>query len=147
MSEIVSRITIDPNICHGKPVVRGLRYPVEVLLEYLSSGETIEELIKEFSDLEREDFLACIEYANRSLIHTSFLRGRGNLYLSAPGISARVPISALAVLRPPSSPFRLRSGSGFNVRYSVSTPTSRFALSVFGFPPRWPGSSKNLIAG
>jgi uncharacterized protein (DUF433 family) len=67
MSSLLSRITIDPQICHGKPVIRGLRYPVESMLEYLSGGDTIEELVVEFPDLEREDFLACIEFANQSL--------------------------------------------------------------------------------
>lgn len=67
MSSRLSRITIDPEICHGKPVIRGLRYPVESMLEYLSGGDTIEALLLEFPDLEREDFLACIEFANQSL--------------------------------------------------------------------------------
>jgi uncharacterized protein (DUF433 family) len=57
------RITIDPDICHGKPVIRGLRYPVETMLELLSSGMAIEELLTDYPDLEKEDFLACIEYA------------------------------------------------------------------------------------
>lgn len=60
---LTDRITIDPDICHGKPVIRGLRYPVETMLELLSSGMTIEELITDYPDLEKEDFLACIEYA------------------------------------------------------------------------------------
>lgn len=67
MSSLLSRITIDPQICHGKPVIRGLRYPVESMLEYLAGGDTIEELLKEFPDLEREDFLACLEFAAQSL--------------------------------------------------------------------------------
>ena len=64
MSEKLSeRITIDPNICHGKPTVRGLRYPVETLLELLASGMSIEELLADYEDLVREDFLACLDYA------------------------------------------------------------------------------------
>lgn len=63
MSATTNRITIDPEICHGKPVIRGLRYPVESMLDLLASGMTIEELLKDYPDLEREDFLACIEYA------------------------------------------------------------------------------------
>lgn len=65
MKTLTDRITIDANICHGKPVVRGLRYPVENMLELLASGMTIEELIKDYPDLEKEDFLACIEYGAR----------------------------------------------------------------------------------
>ncbi|MBN8421269.1 MAG: DUF433 domain-containing protein [Verrucomicrobia bacterium] len=64
---LLSRITIDPEVCHGKPVVRGLRYPVESMLEYLSSGDSFEEVLAEFPDLERDDLRACIEFANQSL--------------------------------------------------------------------------------
>lgn len=67
MSTLLSRITIDPNICHGKPVVRGLRYPVEAMLEYLAGGDTIDEVLAEFPDLQRDDLLACIEFAAQSL--------------------------------------------------------------------------------
>jgi uncharacterized protein (DUF433 family) len=67
----LDRITIDPEICHGKPVVRSLRYPVESLLEYLAGGDSMEDVLKEFPDLEPEDILACIEFAARSL------KGRG----------------------------------------------------------------------
>ena len=52
------RITIDPRICHGKPVVRGLRYPVEMLLELMSAGMTNEEILVDYEDLERGDLLA-----------------------------------------------------------------------------------------
>jgi uncharacterized protein (DUF433 family) len=45
MNPVLSRITIDPTVCHGKPCIRGLRYPVENLLELLSSGMTIEEIL------------------------------------------------------------------------------------------------------
>jgi len=55
---LLSRITVDPEICHGKPCIRGLRYPVETILEYLAGGDTIEDLLKAFPDLEREDILA-----------------------------------------------------------------------------------------
>ena len=63
MESLLQRITIDPEICHGKPTVRGLRYPVENLVELLASGMTIEELLLDYPDLEKEDFLACLEYA------------------------------------------------------------------------------------
>jgi len=65
MENPLSRITIDPAICHGKPCVRGLRYPVETLLELLSSGMTIEEIVADHEDLEREDLLAVLAYAAR----------------------------------------------------------------------------------
>ncbi len=56
------RITIDPVICHGQPSVRGLRYPVENLLELLASGMSIEEIIDDHPDLERDDLLAAREF-------------------------------------------------------------------------------------
>lgn len=65
MSTFRDRITIDPAICHGKPVVRGLRYPVEMILDLLSSGMSHDEILADYPDLEREDILAVLEYAAR----------------------------------------------------------------------------------
>lgn len=65
MDTLLSRITIDPAVCHGKPCVRGLRYPVESLLELLSSGMTIEKILADYEDLEREDLLAVLAFASR----------------------------------------------------------------------------------
>jgi uncharacterized protein (DUF433 family) len=62
---LLDRITIDPNISHGKPCIRGLRYPVEVLLELLSSGMTIDEILADYEDLEREDILAALAFGAR----------------------------------------------------------------------------------
>lgn len=59
------RITLDPAICHGKPCIRGLRYPVENLLELLAGGMTIEQILADYEDLEREDILAALSYAAR----------------------------------------------------------------------------------
>jgi uncharacterized protein (DUF433 family) len=59
----ISRITIIPTICHGKPTIRGLRYPVENMLELLAAGMTFDEILEDYPDLEREDLLACLEYA------------------------------------------------------------------------------------
>jgi uncharacterized protein (DUF433 family) len=63
--ELLARITIDPDICHGKPCIRGLRYPVEIMLELLTSGMTIEEILADYDDLEREDLYAVLAYATR----------------------------------------------------------------------------------
>jgi DNA oxidative demethylase len=63
MDKLLSRITIDPAVCHGKPCVRGLRYPVEMLLELLSSGMTIDEILADYEDLERDDLLAALAFA------------------------------------------------------------------------------------
>ncbi len=65
MSDLLERITIDPRIRHGKLVVRGLRYPVEMLLELMSAGMTVEEILADYEDLEREDLLAMLSYATR----------------------------------------------------------------------------------
>jgi uncharacterized protein (DUF433 family) len=64
-TQITDRITTDPAICHGKPCVRGLRYPVETVLEWLSAGMTIEEILADYEDLEREDILAVLAFAAR----------------------------------------------------------------------------------
>lgn len=59
------RITIDPAICHGKPCIRGLRYPVESLLELLAGGMSVEQVLEDYEDLQREDILAALSYAAR----------------------------------------------------------------------------------
>ncbi len=63
--ELRDRITIDPAICHGKPCIRGLRYPVEFILELLSGGMTTDDILADYEDLEREDILAVLDYATR----------------------------------------------------------------------------------
>ena len=60
---MIARITIDADICHGKPCIRGMRYPVETLLEWLSGGMTIEEILADYPDLEKEDILAALAFA------------------------------------------------------------------------------------
>ncbi len=63
MNDLLARVTIDPSICHGKPCIRGLRYPVEMLLDLLSSGMSIEQVLADYEDLEREDLLAALAFA------------------------------------------------------------------------------------
>ena len=63
--KLAERITVDPDICHGKPCIRGLRYPVETILELLSSGMTTEEILADYEDLERDDILAALSFAAR----------------------------------------------------------------------------------
>jgi uncharacterized protein (DUF433 family) len=69
MTSSLSRITIDPAVCHGKPCVRGLRYPVETVLEWLAAGMSIDDILADYPDLEREDVLAVLDFAAR-LAHT-----------------------------------------------------------------------------
>ena len=59
------RITMDPAICHGKPCIRGMRYPVETVLEWLAGGMSTDEILADYEDLEREDILAVLAYAAR----------------------------------------------------------------------------------
>ena len=61
----LERITIDPSICHGKPVIRSMRYPVENILELLSSGMSTDEILEDYEDLEKEDIYAVLSYATR----------------------------------------------------------------------------------
>ncbi len=65
MNPLLNRITIAPEICHGKPCIRGLRYPVETILELLSSGMTTDEILADYEDLERDDILATLAFASR----------------------------------------------------------------------------------
>ncbi|NET70873.1 MAG: DUF433 domain-containing protein [Sphaerospermopsis sp. SIO1G2] len=62
---LLNRITIDHDICHGKPCIRGLRYPVEMILELLSSGMNIDDILEDYDDLEYEDILAVLSFATR----------------------------------------------------------------------------------
>jgi len=62
MNDLLKRITINPEICHGKPTVRGLRYPVEMILDLMSSGMLVDEILEDYEDLEREDIMAVLQY-------------------------------------------------------------------------------------
>ena len=64
-SELLERISTNPSICHGKPCIRGLRYPVDMILDLLSAGMTSEEILADYDDLEPEDILAVLAYAAR----------------------------------------------------------------------------------
>ena len=59
------RITMDAEICHGKPCIRRMRYPVEHVLEWLASRMSIDDILADYPDLEREDILAALSYAAR----------------------------------------------------------------------------------
>lgn len=62
---LLDRITIDPGVCHGKPCIRHLRYPVELLLDLLSSGMTPDRILADYPDIERDDILAALAFAAR----------------------------------------------------------------------------------
>lgn len=65
MKSLLNRITIDPEICHGKPCIRGLRYPVEMILELLSSDMSPEGILHDYDDLSEDDLKACMLFASR----------------------------------------------------------------------------------
>lgn len=64
-ANLLNRITIEPGKCGGKPCVRGMRIRVSDILEMLGDGVSMEEVLKDFPDLERDDILACLQFAAR----------------------------------------------------------------------------------
>lgn len=65
MSNLLDRITINPEICNGKPILRGMRITVSTILEYLAAGESTENILEAYPVLEKEDILACLEFAKK----------------------------------------------------------------------------------
>jgi uncharacterized protein (DUF433 family) len=59
------RITINSDVCHGKPCVRGLRYPVTMILDLLGAGMSSQEILTDYPDLEAADIQACLQFAAR----------------------------------------------------------------------------------
>jgi uncharacterized protein (DUF433 family) len=78
--ELLKRITVDPAIFGGKPVIRGMRFAVEHVLGMLAAGDSQEKLLAEYSFLEPADIQACLAYAHRSLagerVHERILAAR-----------------------------------------------------------------------
>jgi uncharacterized protein (DUF433 family) len=71
--ELLDRITLDPKVMTGKPVIRGTRLTVEYILNLLAHGARAEEVLEEYDGLTREDIQACLLFATKSLESTSFL--------------------------------------------------------------------------
>lgn len=71
--ELLNRITINPKVVVGRPVIRGTRLTVEFILNLLAHGATIEEILKEYQGLKAEDIRACILFATKSLENTVFM--------------------------------------------------------------------------
>jgi uncharacterized protein (DUF433 family) len=59
----LDRITVDPAVCHGRPCIRGMRYPVELIVDLLASGMTSQDVLGDYPDLELDDVLAALEFA------------------------------------------------------------------------------------
>jgi uncharacterized protein (DUF433 family) len=64
---LLERITIKPDVCNGKPTVRGMRITVETILQYLSAGDSVETVLEAYPFLEKEDIQACIAFALKNL--------------------------------------------------------------------------------
>lgn len=62
-NQLLNRITINPEICHGKPTIRNKRYTVDLILDLLAAGTTHAEILEDYPNLEEEDILACLAYA------------------------------------------------------------------------------------
>lgn len=63
------RITVDPEICNGKPTIRGTRITAQTILEFLGAGEDPEEILRQYPSLEMDDILACMSAAARLMDH------------------------------------------------------------------------------
>lgn len=61
------RITIEPDVCNGKPVIRGTRITAQTILEFLAAGDSMDDVLEEYPSLKREDIQACLEYASKLL--------------------------------------------------------------------------------
>ena len=59
------RISVSPDVCNGKPVVRGTRITVQTVLEFLAAGDSVEDVLAEYPTLKREDVQGCLDYASR----------------------------------------------------------------------------------
>jgi uncharacterized protein (DUF433 family) len=64
-TNLSKRITLNPNVCFGKPTIRNMRYPVEMILDLLSAGMTFAGILEDYSDLEQEDLQACLVFAGK----------------------------------------------------------------------------------
>jgi uncharacterized protein (DUF433 family) len=63
MEYIANRITLSPDLCNGKPTIRGLRITVKTILEFISAGESVKEILYQYPDLEEADIEACLKFA------------------------------------------------------------------------------------
>ncbi|GAB5525942.1 MAG: DUF433 domain-containing protein [Roseivirga sp.] len=71
---LLNRITVHPEICHGKPTIRNKRYTVGLILDLLSAGSTHAEILEDYPNLEEEDILACLAYASKVTKYSSYTK-------------------------------------------------------------------------
>lgn len=65
MGNLLDRITLNPDVCHGKPTIRNKRYTVDLILDLLSAGQSFESILEEYNSLELNDIYACLAYASK----------------------------------------------------------------------------------
>ncbi|MDP3915548.1 MAG: DUF433 domain-containing protein [Bacteroidota bacterium] len=75
MESLMERITTDPEICNGKPIIRGMRITVSTILDFLASGESFENILDAYPVLENKDILACLEFASKITDKSIFTYG------------------------------------------------------------------------
>lgn len=73
MNNLLERITIDTNICHGKACIRHMRWPVEVIIDLIASGMSFDDIVTDHPELEKDDILASLAYAKITLSGKSLL--------------------------------------------------------------------------
>ena len=73
-NQLLSRITVNPEICHGKPTIRNKRYTVDLILDLLAAGSTHAEILQDYPGLEEGDILACLAYATKLTKYSSYTR-------------------------------------------------------------------------
>jgi uncharacterized protein (DUF433 family) len=74
MEYIADRITLSPDLCNGKPTIRGLRITVKTILEFISAGEDVKELLFQYPDLEEADIEACLKFAANLMDHNYVIK-------------------------------------------------------------------------
>ena len=72
--ELLNRITVNPEICHGKPTIRNKRYTVDLILDLLSAGASHSEILDDYPKLEEADILACLAYATKITKYSSYTK-------------------------------------------------------------------------
>lgn len=72
-NEFLGRITLNPKIMQGKPIIKGTRLTVQYILNLLSRGTTVEDILNEYKGLSKDDVLACLLYASETLEDTTFM--------------------------------------------------------------------------
>ncbi len=74
MEYLTNRISIDERICNGKPTIRGKRISVETILEILTAGDSVEEILYQYPSLEKEDIKACMQFALELMKHNYVIK-------------------------------------------------------------------------